>query len=329
MKRIEWMLSLGLMLLALFAGNVYAESPREEFKQMVEQLQKSPGDNALREKVIKLAQELKPAPAVPEDAKRRIGRGQAAFELAKSPADFDNAVSEFQAAVSAAPWHADAYYNLGVAQEKAGKPAEAMSNFKLYLLAAPSAKDYSEVEQRIYKLEYAAEQKNKDDVRQAQKMEKLLQKQRWASNLVQWLKENYGGRQERNSSCIILPSGRRCTEQEAQGDNWLSTMASDERSYDLRGENRRFTYRVAGENNDQIQLTVPFWNFLFCGAPTGGEITSVQWSYCGDKDKLKQQLSPEALFEFARSKDGKPWVGSTYFCEPDGSCLRDRYVLEK
>ena len=37
MKRIEWMLSLGLMLLALFVANAYAESPREEFRQMVEQ----------------------------------------------------------------------------------------------------------------------------------------------------------------------------------------------------------------------------------------------------------------------------------------------------
>ena len=69
MKRIEWLLSFGLMSLSLLATNAYAESPREEFKQMVEQLQKNPVDTALREKIIKLALTLKPAAATPKKTK--------------------------------------------------------------------------------------------------------------------------------------------------------------------------------------------------------------------------------------------------------------------
>ena len=50
---------------------------------MVQQSQKNPNDNALREKIIKLAQELKPAPAVPDEAERRMVRGTAAFKGSK------------------------------------------------------------------------------------------------------------------------------------------------------------------------------------------------------------------------------------------------------
>jgi len=65
-------MKLTMKLLVLFFGvlilssTANAESSREQLKQMVEQLQQSPTDNALRERIIKLAQGLKPAPAIPE-----------------------------------------------------------------------------------------------------------------------------------------------------------------------------------------------------------------------------------------------------------------------
>ena len=84
MKQIKWMLSFGLMVLALFATSAYAESPREQLNQMVQQLQQNPTDNALREKIIALAQTIKPAPTVPEEAIRHEGCGKFAFRNAKS-----------------------------------------------------------------------------------------------------------------------------------------------------------------------------------------------------------------------------------------------------
>ncbi len=149
---------------ALFClATVHAANPREELTPLTAQLQSNPSDTALREKIIKLAQTIKPAPAVPEEAQRRLGRGQAAFETAKEPADFDKAIAEFQAASNAAPWLAAPYYNLGVAQEKSKKYREATVSFKLYLLAAPSATDAGAVKQKLYKLEYLAEQPPSDD----------------------------------------------------------------------------------------------------------------------------------------------------------------------
>lgn len=149
-----------ILALAIFVSmaSAQAQSPREQLTQMVEQLQNTPTDNALRERVIKLAQTVKPGPAVTEEVQRRMARGEAAFESAKDSSGYDNALREFQAAANAAPWFANAYFNLATAQEKAGKAKEAMESFRFYLLAAPEGKDVAEVKKRIYKLEYAAEQ---------------------------------------------------------------------------------------------------------------------------------------------------------------------------
>ena len=93
MKPTTKLLIVGLACLAL-AASAYAQSPREQLKQMVAQLQKSPDDNALREKIIKLAPMLKPSPALPEEAKRFEGRAQFAFKNAKSPSDYLDVASD-------------------------------------------------------------------------------------------------------------------------------------------------------------------------------------------------------------------------------------------
>ncbi|MFY9314104.1 MAG: hypothetical protein WAO95_00935 [Burkholderiales bacterium] len=154
MKSIAWL----ILTLAFFALPLHAQSAREQLNQLVTQLRSNPGDVALRERIIKLAQEIKSPPAVPEEAERRLGRGRAAFETAKDAADFEKAIVEFVAATNAAPWLAAPYYNLGLAQEKAKRYREAMASMRLYLQASPGSPDTSEVRQRIFSLEYLAEQ---------------------------------------------------------------------------------------------------------------------------------------------------------------------------
>lgn len=131
-----------------------AESPREQLKQMVERLQKNPSDMALREKIIRLAQEIKPAPAVPEEADRRMARGTAAMEGVKSVADYQGAAKEFEQATLSAPWYGDAYFNLGVAQDKAENYEAALRSLKFALLASPNDK---EIKALIFKVEYRNE----------------------------------------------------------------------------------------------------------------------------------------------------------------------------
>lgn len=138
-------------------GGVYTGSPREQLQQMVEQLQKTPNDNALRERIIKLAAEIKPARAVPPEAEQFEGRAEYALKSAKSETEMLDAAREYLKAVNAAPWFAGYYFNLCTILEKANRPAEAMRACKLYLTAAPEALDAGDVRKRIAGLDYAIE----------------------------------------------------------------------------------------------------------------------------------------------------------------------------
>jgi len=94
-------------------------------------------------------------------AKRHMARGTAAIEDAKSPADYQDAVKEFTEAVKLAPNWADAWFNLGMAQESAGQYQAAITSFKSYLKNAPGASDADATQTRIFKLEYKAEKAQK------------------------------------------------------------------------------------------------------------------------------------------------------------------------
>lgn len=158
MKRIEWKLLCGLVLLALFATSTYAESTREQLKQMVGQLQQSPSDNALREKIIKLAQQLKPALAVPDAAVEFEGRAQFAFKSAQSNDDFLAAAREYEKAVTAAPWVSGYYSDLCTIYEKAGKFEDAKRNCEFSLIGLADAAQITDIKRRIAGLKYGMEQ---------------------------------------------------------------------------------------------------------------------------------------------------------------------------
>jgi tetratricopeptide (TPR) repeat protein len=157
-----FIIALCALIVTITVSSAYpADNAQEQLNQYLLELQKNPNDTALREKIIRHVQGMKPAPAVPEDAERYMARGKAAFESAKTDEDYSSAIAEFKKAVDSAPWLAIGYYNLGLVQEKAGRLDDAMKNFKLYLLADPSARDAPSVKNRIYGLEYKLEQKEK------------------------------------------------------------------------------------------------------------------------------------------------------------------------
>ncbi len=144
--------------------SVYAQSPREQLNQMVQQLQKTPTDNALREKIIKLARIMKPSPALPPEVERRMARGSAAFAGATSVADYQVAAKEFEQATLAAPWYGDAYYNLAVAQDKAEDYDAALRSLKFAALASPGNKD---AEKLSYAVEFRKEKAASPEARAA------------------------------------------------------------------------------------------------------------------------------------------------------------------
>ena len=110
---------------------------------------------------------MKPAPVISEEAERFMARGTAAVKNAKNPDDFKDAVNEFEKATLAAPWLASAYYNLGIARDKAGLYADAIKSLNLYLSASPDAADAKAVKNLIYEIEYKQEKAAKESSSEA------------------------------------------------------------------------------------------------------------------------------------------------------------------
>jgi hypothetical protein len=156
--------------LALFFGVLMlttaanAESPREQLTQMVEQLKRNPADNALREKIIRLAQEIKPVPAVPDAAVEFEGRAQFAFKNAKSNDDFLAAAREYEKAVVNAPWLSGYYSDLCTIYEKAGKFQDAKRNCEFYLIGLTDSEQITDVKRRIAGLKYGIEQNSPESI---------------------------------------------------------------------------------------------------------------------------------------------------------------------
>lgn len=118
-------------------------------------------DKRVREKGLKLLGSTRTKLPVPEEARRRMARGQYLAKEAHERTDYTSAEAEMQQAVHAAPWWPAAYYNLGLTQVAAGDFADASRSLNLYLLAAPDAQDADAVRRKIYELEVKAEHDGK------------------------------------------------------------------------------------------------------------------------------------------------------------------------
>jgi tetratricopeptide (TPR) repeat protein len=151
-RRIEYPLGMRFLAAALVFSAVplRAASAREELKAVVAQVAAAPGDRALREKAIALARKVKPAPVVPPEAKRPFVMAATFQNEAKTPSDFGLAVDAYQEALKAAPWWGDAYFNLSVSLESAGRFDEAREALSLYLLTKPADEA---AQNRLYALE--------------------------------------------------------------------------------------------------------------------------------------------------------------------------------
>ena len=160
-----------------------AQSPQATLTQYLADLQKSPNDNALREKIIRHVQTMKQKPPIPEEAERYMARGAAAVKGAKTEKDFQDAATEFEKASLAAPWLPAVYYNLGITQDKAGRYKEAIQSLKLYLLAAPDASDAKAVKNLTYEIEYRQEKAAKESSPAAVAAKKQQTYEEWLRNL--------------------------------------------------------------------------------------------------------------------------------------------------
>jgi hypothetical protein len=195
-----------------------AAAPREDFKTLTAALQADANDEASREKLLKLVPKLKPAPATPVEARRHFIKGVTLQKEAKNPAELAGAVAEYRLAVAAAPWWADAYYNMSVAQEGAGDFAGARKSLNHYLLTSP--KDAEAAQDRLFALEAKEEKAAKEKAKAS-----------WLSGT--WSAQMYSGRTplgawdveaKRDGDAVILRPAQgipvlRLTEKDG-GDYW-------------------------------------------------------------------------------------------------------------
>ncbi len=204
----------GFMLLPLFCAIAIpawaqAAYPQDTLNQYVAGLQNNPNDTALRGKIIALAQTMSSPAAIPEEARRHYVMATTFAEKAKSDtekakddsglkqaaAEFANAIQEYKAALLAAPWWADAYKKLAIAQKAADQYDDAIASLNLYLLTQPA--DARDAQDEIYKLEadkqaaaQATAQAALEEQQRRQREEENSPKRKYAN----WLKGLDGAR---------------------------------------------------------------------------------------------------------------------------------------
>ncbi len=173
----------------LFPNISSSASPADTLRANLAALQRtSPGsgqERALQKRIIELVRKMGRTPPTPRAVRRHMARAEAFVESAKSKIGFRLAIREFRAVTRLAPWMAPAYYNLGVMQQKADQYDTARESYRMYLFAAPNARDAANVETQIFKLEalkeaaaaQASVRKRQAQARVAQERERQRQRE--------------------------------------------------------------------------------------------------------------------------------------------------------
>lgn len=144
----------GSMIVALAPARARAQaSPSETLRQYVLELQKTPDDAAVRERIIRFVQTMNPAPELPEDARRACIEGQTLFRLAKEQrGGFDLSIDAYRQCLLLAPWLPEAYNNYAFALEAAGRFDEAIAAARLYLASNPGPEEARRAQDKIYEI---------------------------------------------------------------------------------------------------------------------------------------------------------------------------------
>jgi hypothetical protein len=150
-----------LALLCAMSTGALAQTSRAEFAQMLDILRKTPKDDALREQIVRAAVALKPAPAIPEEARRELIRGNTALEEAVGVEDYARAAGHYEGALALAPWWGPAYLSLARAQELQLDYRAAEYSLKFYMLAAASPDETRKAQDYLYTLQYKQERADK------------------------------------------------------------------------------------------------------------------------------------------------------------------------
>jgi tetratricopeptide (TPR) repeat protein len=168
---------------------------------------KSNPDDALRGKIIALAQTIRPAPAIPEEAREHYVMAATFMESAKDATGFGRAVEQYKAALLIAPWWADAYEKLATAQKAAEQYDDAVASLNLYLLFKPA--DARDAQDEIYKLKALKQAAADDQVRkqQEEQQKQAEAQQRQREEQQRQAEEQQRQREEQQRAYEASPEG--------------------------------------------------------------------------------------------------------------------------
>lgn len=333
MRRFLYQLLFTLFTLSLVAGTARSQ---EQISQLTAQLQKTPTDNALREKIIKLAATMKPAPEVPDEALKFEGRAQFAFKNAKSEGDYVSAAQEYEKAVAAAPWVAGYYSDLCTIYEKGGKFAEAKQNCSFYLIALSDPNEISDLKKRIAGLDYGIEQaaKAKADADAA-----ANSPQAKALAMKALLEKQYGGQAIKMLICgTKLNEYWKCTDSQAGGSNWMDAVLVDSVPANRADP---ITYKIDGKDGDMIRMELgsTIWPngtragafAIACGKPNGDDPNRMVWYGCPDfAQGMAYQRFDDVKVIFSTNSSGQPIIEHRDSCGGKlgaDSCRRSQFTL--
>ena len=168
-KRMATLLPVILIFTVIAAASARSATLDETFKQCVSDLRKNPSDDSLREKIIKLAQEMKPAPEIPEEAREHFVMATVLQKEAKDSKGYKLAIKEYMDALLIAPWWPEAYSNLAILQKMDGKYDDAIQTLNFYLLTNPS--DARNAKDEIYRIKAAKKMTETENAAKAEKAE--------------------------------------------------------------------------------------------------------------------------------------------------------------
>ena len=322
-----------MFLLSTLVDSVYAETPREQLKQMVELLQQSPNDNDLRQKIIRLAPTLKPAPAIPEESNRREGRGKFAFKSAKSLEDYLTAASEFEGAIISAPWVTGYYSDLCTIYEKAEKYAEAKRNCEFYLVGLVDPSQISETKQRIAGLEFGIEKLASEKRRVAVEADSPRGR---AAAMLALLHKQYAGPVKKLLICGVLSNQYwQCTDEDARGSNWVDSV--NVAAWPKPGVGP-VEYKLVGAESDVIKVSLGTYSWPNgslleggfrggCAKPNDVNPNSMTWVNCPGWEKAGQPMNVEV--RFMNDANGSPLIEyrDSLPCGDARGCRRAQFTL--
>lgn len=171
------------IVLSFCLSQAHAQTPQEILNQYIFDLQKNPNDNALREKIIKHVQMMKPTPVIPEEARRNYVMAKTLFKDARNIQDYNDALAKFKAALLLAPWWVEAYLDMGMAYEAAQQYAEAINELKLYVVANPDSEKSRKAQDEIYIIEAKTEKAAKESSPEAVAAKKQNEYEAWLKKI--------------------------------------------------------------------------------------------------------------------------------------------------